>query len=179
MPQAPGRFGLMRAKHGRLTGSGVLDEEADHVAERGAPLGDTGEPPQGALLHGLGAGQTVERQVVLLLVELLGPGSEACGRRAALRASAARPTPLHRPAWRGEKSRPARRVPSTFPSHDRLFPQIRKHCQTAGSAWLRGTIRGCCGTQSWVNEQRPQRGPTGGPASSQGPATSPASRTHR
>lgn len=30
----------------RLTGGGVLDEEADHVAEGGAPLGDTGEPPQ-------------------------------------------------------------------------------------------------------------------------------------
>ena len=71
----------MRAEPGRLTGGGVLDEEADHVAERGAPLGDTGEPPQRGLLHGLGAGEAVERKVVPLLEELLGPGSEACRRR--------------------------------------------------------------------------------------------------
>ena len=70
----------MWAKCGGLTGGGVLDEEADHVAERGAPLGDTGQPPQGALLHHLGTGEAVESQVVLLLEELLGPRGEAYGR---------------------------------------------------------------------------------------------------
>lgn len=62
----------------RLTGGSVFDEEADHVTEWRAPLGDTGGPPQRSLLHGLGTGEAVERQVVLLLEELLGPWSEAC-----------------------------------------------------------------------------------------------------
>lgn len=93
MPPTPGRSGLLGAKCGRLTGGGVLDEEADHVAEWGAPLGDTGEPPQGALLHRLGTGETVERQVVLLLEELLGPRGEACRRREALRSPGRKPAP--------------------------------------------------------------------------------------
>lgn len=48
------------------------------MAEWGAPLGDTRGSPQGRLLHSLGTGEAVERQVVLLLEELLGPWSEAC-----------------------------------------------------------------------------------------------------
>lgn len=68
----------MPAKPGRLTGGGVLDEETDHMAERGAPLGDTGQPPQRGLLHHLGTGEAVECKVVLLLEELLGTRGEAC-----------------------------------------------------------------------------------------------------
>ena len=68
----------MLAKPGRLTGGGVLDEEADHVAEGGAPLGDTGEPSQRGFLHHLGTGEAVECKVVFLFEELLGPRSEAC-----------------------------------------------------------------------------------------------------
>lgn len=121
----------MRAEPGRLTGGGVLDEEADHVAERGPPLGDTGEPPQRGLLHGLGAGEAVERKVVPLLEELLGPGSEACRRRDSTGASGRKPTPTQHLPWRGGNPSQAGRLPSTRPSHRQLSSRMRKRRQAA------------------------------------------------
>ena len=131
----------MGAEPGRLTGGGVLDEEADHVAQRGAPLGDTGHPPQGRLLHGLGAGEAVEREVVPLLEELLGPGSEACGRRAGS-SEPLRGSPLHLPPWWGENPRQAGLLPSTCSPQTRLCSRTRKRHQAAEPG-PRGLSAGC------------------------------------
>lgn len=121
----------MLAKHGRLTGGGVLDEEADHVAERGAPLGDTGEPPQQGFLHHLSTWEAVERKVVFLLEELLGPRSKACrGRERNSGCSGGSPQHRHRPPWHGWKPGQGGLLPSLCSSWHPLLSQMRKHCLT-------------------------------------------------
>lgn len=84
------------------------------MAEWGAPLGDTRGSPQGRLLHGLGTGEAVERQVVLLLEELLGPWSEACEQGQQEGPSERRQgSPGHLTPWNMERQS-ARPAPATF-----------------------------------------------------------------